>query len=275
MATNIGNIRIVLMSPIYGGNVGSVSRAMANMGLSDLAIASPRQLDMQEARMMACHANDVLESRCEFGTLEAAVSDCGAVFGTTARGGLYRQHARTARDWAPEALQIASDAKVAFVFGPEDNGMTNEELALCTHIIQIPTTEEFSSINVSQAVLICAYELFLATQTYEPPEEKSPPAPSAVRERMFAIWRETLMQVGFMEIEKADHMMLGLRRIMSRGAVTMDDVKISMGIARQASWAAQQATANGNRSTSTEKLQEGGGEAQHIHDGMAMEAQEG
>jgi TrmH family RNA methyltransferase len=274
MAMKLGNIRIVLVRPIYGGNVGSVSRAMANMGLSDLAIASPRQMDMQEARMMACHASDVLDGRREFDTLDAAVSDCGAVFGTTARGGLYRQHARTAREWAPKALEFASTRKVAFVFGPEDNGMTNEELALCTHIVQIPTTEDFSSINVSQAVLICGYELFLATQTYEPPEEKSPPATSAVRERMFTIWRETLMQVGFMEIEKADHMMLGLRRIMSRGAVTMDDVKISMGIARQAAWAAKQGNAVEDPCISAREFPDSGVAARHIHDDVTIETQE-
>jgi len=271
---SLGNIRIVLMRPIYGGNVGSVSRAMANMGLSDLAIAAPRRLDMQEARMMACHASDILEGRREFDTLEEAVADCGAVFGTTARGGLYRQHARTAREWVPTALDIGSTAKVAFVFGPEDNGMTNEDLAVCTHIVQIPTTATFSSMNVSQAVLICAYELFLATQTYEPPEEKSPPAPSAVRERMFTIWRDTLMQVGFMETDKADHMMQGLRRIMARGAVTVDDVKISMGIARQAAWAASHADAVGQASVSSVERQIDLTAEKGNTDRVAMEPQE-
>jgi tRNA/rRNA methyltransferase len=234
----LDNIRIVLLSPLYGGNVGSVCRAMANMGVSDLAIAAPRRLDMQEAAMMACHASSILEGRTEYPTLSEALADCVAVLGTSARPGLYRQHARTPREWAPWAIKTAGTGRVAILFGPEDNGLTNEDLALCTHIIRIPSTDTYSSLNVAQAVMVCVYELFVALGTFEPPEEKAPPAPSELRERMFMIWRDMMLKVGFMKEEKAEHMMLGLRRVFSRGAVTVDDVNILMGIARQASWAA-------------------------------------
>lgn len=235
----LDDIRIVLVSPLYGGNIGSVCRGMANMGLSDLAIADARPVDEGEARMMACHATEILANRTEYATMAEAVSDCGLVMGATARLGLYRQHAKTPRGWAPHALKTAAAGnKVALVFGREDNGLTNEELALCTQIIQIPTTAEFSSLNLAQAVLICCYELFVALDVYEPPVEKSEEASSESRERMFEIWRETLMEIGFMKDDKADHMMLGLRRILSRGQLTEDDVKIMMGIARQSLWAA-------------------------------------
>jgi tRNA/rRNA methyltransferase len=160
------------------------------------------------------------------------------VAGTSARPGLYRQHARTPREWMPDLLGATDAGRVAFVFGPEDNGLTNEELALCTHVMLIPTTDAYTSINLAQAVMICCYELFLASDTFVPREEKSTGAPSELRERMFSIWRETLLQVGFMEEDKADHMMYGLRRVLSRGARTVDDVNIMMGIARQAAWAA-------------------------------------
>ena len=235
----LDNIRIVLLSPIYGGNVGAVCRAMANMGFSELAIAAPRNIDINEARMMACHACEILENRKEYPDLASAVTDCVAVMGATARTGLYRQHARTARDAAPRALESAWSGKVAIVFGPEDNGLSNEDLAACTQLIQIPTTEKFTSLNVAQAVLICCYEIFVEEGSYEPPEEKSPEAPSELRERMLDIWRETLFDVGFMKEDKADHMMLGLRRVLSRGRLTVDDIKILMGIARQSQWAAK------------------------------------
>jgi TrmH family RNA methyltransferase len=213
---------------------------MANMGLSDLAIADARNINMDEARMMACHATEILESRTEYKTMAEAVADCGLVMGTSARCGLYRQHAKTPREWAPHALKTAAAGnRVALVFGREDNGLSNEEVALCTQIIQIPTTEEFSSLNLAQAVMVCSYELFVAVDVYEPPEEKSEEASSELRERMFEIWRETLMEVGFMKDDKADHMMLGLRRILSRGRLTEDDVRIMMGIARQSLWAAR------------------------------------
>lgn len=236
----LDDIRIVLVGPLYGGNIGSVCRSMANMGLSDLAVADPRPVNMDEARMMACHATDILDSRTEFSSMSDAVADCGLVMGTTARQGLYRQHARTPRDWAGHALQAAAGGtRVALVFGREDKGLTNEEIALCTQIIQIPTTTEFSSINLAHAVMICCYELFVGLDVYKPPLEKSEEASSELRERMFSIWKETLLEIGFMKNDKADHMMLGLRRILSRGQLTRDDVKIMMGIARQALWAAK------------------------------------
>ena len=87
--------------------------------------------------------------------------------------------------------------------------------------------------------MVCAYEMYVATQSFEPSEEFSEHASSEFRERMFEIWRETLLDVGFMKNDKADHMMMGLRRILSRGTLSENDVKILMGIARQAQWAAK------------------------------------
>ena len=257
------NIRIVLVSPLYGGNVGSVCRAMANMGLSDLALAAPRPLNLDEARMMACHATEILDTRSEFASLAEAVADCGLVMATTARLGLYRGHAKTPREWAPKVLEAAGTGKVALVFGREDNGLSNEELELATQIIQIPTALEHPSLNMAQAVMVCCYEIFVASGTYEPRAEKSPEAPSELRERMFALWDDTLMKIGFMKEDKEDHMMLGLRRILSRGPLTVDDVRILMGIARQTLWAAghrpgnRKAEAGGAGGTAEERSVDG------------------
>ncbi len=234
---NLDNIRIVLVGPLYGGNVGSVCRAMANTGLSDLAIVSERRLNMDEARMMACHATDILDSRSTHESLAEAVQDCGVIMGTSARTGLYRQHAKTPREWALPVLSDTSRGKVALVFGREDKGLSNEELAICSRIIQIPTSESYTSLNLSQAVMVCCYEIFVAADIYEPPVEKSELAPSVLRERMFTMWRDLLLRIGFMEDDKADHMMQGFRRIMGRGAETEDDVRIMMGIVRQTEWA--------------------------------------
>ena len=97
-------IRIVLVRPIYGGNVGSVCRAMMNMGLSQLTLVAPNpDMDMAAAANMACHAGEILRNRRVFGTLAEAVADCGLVAGTSNRGGLYRGHSRTPRDWAPDS----------------------------------------------------------------------------------------------------------------------------------------------------------------------------
>ena len=231
------NIRIVLVGPLYGGNVGSVCRAMANMGISDLAIVSENELDLEEARKMSCHAWGIFEQRGEFSSLREALADCGVVFGTSARTGLYRQHARSPREWAPDIVKDVERGRVALVFGREDKGLSNEELALCSRVIQIPTSDSYVSLNLSQAVMVCCYEIFTATGMYEPPEEKSPLAESELRERMFDMWRELLLKIGFMDHSKSSHMMQGFRRIMGRGALTEDDVRIMMGVARQADWA--------------------------------------
>lgn len=240
----LSNIRVVLVNPLYGGNVGSACRAMANMGLSDLVLVAPAALDMAEARKMAVAADGVLAGRRETATLEEAVADCGLVMGTTARVGLYRAHVRTPREWAPRILEAASRGKAAIVFGRETWGLTNEEIACCTNMIQIPSSPEYPSLNVAQAVLICCYELFTASGTFEPPQEMSPECPVATREQMFKMWREMLLEIGFMKEEKADHMMLGLRRIFGRAPLTEDDVRILMGVARQTMWKAAQAPRN-------------------------------
>jgi len=234
---NLGNIRIVLVNPRYGGNIGSACRAMSNMGMSDLALVAPRQFNMREARRMACHAQAILDARKEFRTLPEAVADCSLVMVTTARKGLYRQHARSPREWAPLAVSATDTGRVALVFGREESGLTNEEIAIGTQIIQIPTFHENPSLNVAQAVMICCYEIFVASGQYEPPVEKSPEAPSGLRERMFGLWEKALAEIGFFKDDNEKHMMLGLRRILSRGPLTVDDVKILMGIARQTLWA--------------------------------------
>jgi len=237
---SLANIRIVLCRPIYGGNIGSVCRVMANMGLCDLALVGAENINWEEAQKMACAAQEILANHRETDTLEEALADCVLVAGATARLGLYRQHATSPRECAPLILEAACKGKVALLFGPEDNGLNNVELALCNRLIQIPTTKEYSSLNISHAVMVCTYELFMASGVFEATGEKSSPADTRTKEHMFKMWEKALLEIGFMETDKAHHMMLGLRRIFSRGELTGDDVRILMGIARQTLWCADQ-----------------------------------
>ena len=234
------NLRVILVSPLYGGNVGSVCRAMANMGASDLWLVAPRVTDREwkEAETMAVHAGGILESRHTVATLAEAVADCAAVVGTSAREGLYRQHHRTPREAAPEIMRIARTGRVALVMGREDNGLENDEIAQCTHLLRIPSSPEYSSINLAQATMICLYELYCASEDFALTDEKSPPAEASARRRLFELWRAAMLTIGFMKEDKADHMMQGFQRIFSRGVRTADDANIMMGVARQAEWAA-------------------------------------
>ncbi len=241
MSSVLNNIRVVLVGTLYSGNVGSVCRAMANMGVGDLALAEPRLCDeWSEAARMAVHADGILERHRRFDSFRDAVADCAFVVGTTVRGGLYRQHVQTPRDLAPQLLKLAANGRVALVFGREDQGLSNDEIGCCTHLIRVPTDSEYGSLNLSQAVLLCCYELYTALGSYEPPVEKSAPVVAAHKLKMLERWRDMLLEIGFMKEDKADHMMQGVQRIFSRGIFSRDDAAIMMGVARQAEWAARQ-----------------------------------
>ena len=238
------NIRIVLVGTLYTGNVGSACRAMANMGIRHLRLAAPNlQNSWEEGERLAVHATDVLDSREEFATFEEAVADCVAVVGTTAREGLYRQHVKAPRDCAADLLALAAEGPVALVFGREDKGLLNEEIAQCTHLIRIPVDEGYTSINLAQAVLVTCYEFFTASGRYVPPHEKAPPAPQAQKMQLMKNWSAMLVKIGFMKEIQADHFMQGFHRVFSRGVYSKDDAALLLGVARQAIWTAEKASA--------------------------------
>lgn len=234
---SLDHIHIVLVRPLYGGNIGSICRAIKNMGLSSLRLVAPQStVDFEEAKKLAVKADDILSHRKVFHDLPSAVADCVQVAGTTNRCGPYRSHSKTPREWAPHFLQDASQDPVALVFGPEDSGLSNEELALCTQLIRIPSSADYPSLNLAQAVMVCCYELFLASGDFQPVTKSTSPAPSDQRERMHRMWDEMLQEVGFYEDQKAKHMMMSMRRIFSSNDLTVEDVNLLMGICRQTMW---------------------------------------
>lgn len=236
------NIRIVLVRPTYGGNLGSVCRAMKNMDLSRLVLVQPNPaMNFSEAQQMSMHAQDVLDAREQFDSLAEAVKDCQRVYGTTARKGLYRSHCKSPREWAPDLVEQAAAGPVAIAFGTEDSGLTNEELSMCTNVIRIPSSTWYSSLNLSQAVMICCYELFLANEHYEAPQELHPEAPHQMRERMFAMWGELMHEIGFFDDDTSEHMMMAFRRIFARGKLSEADANIMMGVVRQTQWKIREA----------------------------------
>jgi len=237
------NIRIVLVEPQSSGNIGSVCRVMMNMGITDLSVINPHERhDWDEAKRLACHADELLENRKVFQTLEKAIADCTVVAGTSARTGMYRDHAALPREIAPIVLDSAAHHKTALIFGREDTGLTNEELALCTHIINIPSSEIYQSLNLSHAVMVCCYELFLLAGggDYQPPRERSTEANGEMRDRLFETWSDMMLETGFCKEDKLEHMMMGLRRIFSRGKLTDNDTKILLGLAKQTLWVTEQ-----------------------------------
>lgn len=160
------SVRIVLCRPSHPGNIGAAARAMKAMRLSDLRLVAPERFPAPEAQWMATNAGDVLEAAKIHATLDEAIRDCVGAFAFSARP----------REWSPQVLDVRSAAKraveidgpLAFVFGNESAGLTNEEMFACQFLVHIPANPEFSSLNLAQAVQVAAYELHMASEAGVP-----------------------------------------------------------------------------------------------------------
>src|SRR5437764_2309371 len=233
------NIRIVLVRPRGSGNIGSVARAMKNLGASELAIVGKARTRSFWARAMAVHGRDVLsEAKC-YETLREAIADCTLVVGTTCRAGLYRRHNQSPRELAPEIVAAAKTGKVALIFGPEDHGLSNKDLEHCQLLITIPTHPDYQSLNIAQAAMICLYEFYIASLA--PADGDGIQRAEAEQiERLFDIMRNSLLKIGFLDSENPEHMLLAFRRIFGRAGLEEKDVRIFTGMFRQIEWYAKE-----------------------------------
>lgn len=235
---SLSSIEIVLVRPQGAGNVGAVARAMKNMGLEQLVLVGPRVQRDFWARAMAVHAKDLLERTRVASELGEAVADCGLVIGTTARSGLYRAPLGSARELAPSIVAAAKSNRVAIVFGPEDHGLSNEDLKACHRLLTIPASPAYPSLNLAQAVMIVCYELFLSSEAgagVAPPEW----ARAEEVEFLFRRLREAFLRIGFLHASNPDHIMFAFRRILGRAGLEPRDVRILLGLARQIEWYAR------------------------------------
>jgi len=155
--------RIILVNTTLPANIGAAARAMKTMGLHDLVLVAPKQFPHADASSLASSASDVLAQARVVETLEEAIADCQLVLGASARNrtiGLPQLDARSAGEAAEQHARVS--AKVAFVFGREDRGLTNDELMLCHAHVFIPTNPEYGVLNVAAAVQVLAYEARMA-----------------------------------------------------------------------------------------------------------------
>jgi len=230
----------VLVRPKSAGNIGSTARALKNMGFGDLRLVAPAVSSKSNAaHAMAVHANDVLAGTRAFATLGEAVADCQLTVGTTCRTGLYREAVRPLREAAAELAEVSDANRIAVIFGPEDTGLTNRELKFCQRLITIPTSAEYQSINLAQAVILCAYEIRLALAS-EPESSKEPASFAGAAEVDAAMERmkQSLLAIGFLAEENPEHIMFALRGIFGRSGLTARELDIINGIATQMKWVA-------------------------------------
>lgn len=156
--------RIILVNTTLPANIGAAARAMKTMGLHDLVLVAPKQFPHADASSLASSASDVLAQARVVATLEEAIADCQLVLGASARNrtiGLPQLDARSAGETAEQHARVG--AKVAFVFGREDRGLTNDELMQCHAHVFIPTNPEYGVLNVAAAVQVLAYEARMAS----------------------------------------------------------------------------------------------------------------
>lgn len=230
------DISIVLVEPQSPGNVGMVCRAMKNMGLSRLKLVNPCSIDHPEALMFAVSAKDILEKAEIFPDLAAALADTPISIATTRRHGKYRQEIFSPPEIAGKIAAVAGTNRCALVFGREDSGLTTQEVALCRWQATIPTSAEYGSLNLAQAVLIFCYEILksLAIAGQQTVREL---APGESLEMMYGQMEKVLLKIGFLNPDNPAHLMMTFRRILARAELDSREVTILRGMMSQIDWA--------------------------------------
>ena len=219
-------IRFVLCRPQHPGNIGSAARAIKTMGFTDLRLVAPERYPAPEAQWMATNAGDVLES-ARIQSLEESLKDCVATFALSARGREWSPQVLDVRTAATRAREVAGD--VAFVFGNEQAGLTNDELFACQNLVHIPASKGFSSLNLAQAVQVVAYELHMVADVAVPMARSLPLATVEDLEALYAHLEEAAMKSGFMTPQS--RVRERWRRLFSRvPALEREEVNILRGL---------------------------------------------
>lgn len=229
--TNLENISIVLVRTKTPGNIGSIARCMMNMGLSRLILVRPTEYKNSEALRMAAGAHEILEKAEVFQTLEEAIAGHGLVYGTTRQVGGYRRNKlMTSREAAERTVPLLSQNRVAIVFGREVNGLDNEDIALCHELISIPSSDAFPSLNLSHALMVVAYDLFMAAGAKLPPLKQEKLADAAELEGFYEHLENIIVDIRYFNKQNPKHIMVAFRQIFGRARLDEREVRILRGL---------------------------------------------
>ncbi|HET7463910.1 MAG TPA: TrmJ/YjtD family RNA methyltransferase [Longimicrobium sp.] len=212
-------------------NIAGTVRAMKNFGLTRLRLVSPALWDPWRIEGIAHDTREIVERAELHMTLETALADCSYVVGMTARERRAKRSVARPREIAPELLARGAEAAergtgpVALLFGREDKGLSNEALDLCHRTCIIPTNPEHASLNLAQAVLLMAYELWMAAagqeQGFKPPRRDAPPPTVELLEVLFADAEKALWAIDFFKTRNTESVMRTLRELVRRADVDM------------------------------------------------------
>jgi tRNA (cytidine32/uridine32-2'-O)-methyltransferase len=160
-------IQIVLVETSHPGNIGSVARAMKNMGLAKLALINPKKFPHQDATALAGNATDLLDNAQVFDSIQTAVKGSKVIYATSARDRTIEWPILSAKDAAEEIQELVNNnIEVSIIFGREDRGLTNEELQLANKHLIIPAHPDYPVLNIAMSTQVICYEIYQAAQNH-------------------------------------------------------------------------------------------------------------
>ncbi|MCK4739658.1 MAG: RNA methyltransferase [Deltaproteobacteria bacterium] len=228
------NIEIVLVCPQGAGNIGSVARVMKNTGFDNLTLIDPVPYENNEGWSMACNAGEFLKSAKVVCTIEEAVKDARYICGASRRRGKLRFPTLSLDEATVEVAKLAEKNKIVVLFGREDRGLLNEEVALCDMLFEIPTHEDYPSLNLSHAVFAFCHALFTQTEVPSAGDYIDLAVKDDVK-KMYIHLEQTLRGLGYGEDEKGGDYLLGVimknfKRLFGRTGLIEKEVNMLRGI---------------------------------------------
>jgi tRNA (cytidine32/uridine32-2'-O)-methyltransferase len=227
-------IRFVLVETTHPGNIGAVARAMKTMGLGRIDLVKPRHFPNAEALAMASGADDLLQRAGVHQDLTAALAGCRLAVGSSARLRTIEWPLLTPAQCAERLVAEAAHGEVALVLGRESSGLSNEELARCQYLVNIPTDPGFSSLNLAAAAQVFAYEIrrtwLAGLPDQAPPEAGHEPAPAEDLEGFYGHLMQALEELGFRDQAQSHKLERRLRRLFHRARPDRTELNILRGI---------------------------------------------
>ncbi len=199
-------------------NIAGVVRAMKNFELKDLRLVAPEEYEPHRIEGIAHKSGDLLKRVKMYADLDEALADCTYVAGMTARERTAKRNMQRPREAASELLAHAAEGRAALVLGPEDRGLTNEELDRCHRSIAIPTNPDYGALNLAQAFTLMAYELYLAggVEPFKVPRRSAPPATAEQLEQLFQDAEAALETIEFFKTRNPASIMRTVREVAHR-----------------------------------------------------------
>ncbi len=228
----LNNIRIVLIGTTHPGNIGAVARAMKNMCLHQLYLVQPKEFPCAEATARASGADDLLYNAKVCSSLDEALDGCHLVVGASARLRRVEWPQFAPRECATQLLSEAQQGAVALVFGRESSGLSNAEMDRCQYLVNIPANEEYSSLNLSMAVQVLAYELRMTSLEGTSLKAKSDRmvATADEMEGFIRHLEQTMRDIQFSDPRQSTKLLRRLRRLFNRAQPDSDELNILRGI---------------------------------------------